>query len=69
MAPLIASMTVKDPSARPDAATALEAWRVMRTLTSTRQRRWRAKGRDESLLGSMFRDASMLVGVLILSNL
>lgn len=63
IAPLLASMTAKDPTARPDAATALEAWRLMRTQTPARQRRWRAQGRDESLFGSVFRDVLVLVGV------
>ncbi|KAL1937558.1 hypothetical protein VTO73DRAFT_13053 [Trametes versicolor] len=62
LAPLIASMTAKDPAARPDAAAALEAWRLMRKQTPASHRQWRAKGRDESLLGSVFRDALLLLG-------
>ncbi|EIW62127.1 uncharacterized protein TRAVEDRAFT_27493 [Trametes versicolor FP-101664 SS1] len=62
LAPLIASMTVKDPAARPDAAAALEAWRLMRKQTAAGHRQWRAKGRDESLLGSVLRDALLLLG-------
>ncbi|KAL1937549.1 hypothetical protein VTO73DRAFT_13044 [Trametes versicolor] len=61
MAPLLTAMTAKDPTARLDAATALEAWRLMRTQTPARQRRWRAQGRDESLLGSVFRDVLVLL--------
>ncbi|EIW62129.1 uncharacterized protein TRAVEDRAFT_70311 [Trametes versicolor FP-101664 SS1] len=62
IATLVASMTAEDPSARPNAAAALEAWRLMRQQTPIRQRRWRTKGRDESLLGSIFRDALLLLG-------
>ncbi len=62
MAPLVASMMAQDPVARPDAAAALEAWRLMRTQTPAWLRRWRAKGHDESLLSSIFRDALVLVG-------
>lgn len=64
MAPLIASMMMKDPAARPDAAAALEAWRLMRKQTAASHRQWRAKGRDESLLGSVLRDALLLVSML-----
>lgn len=63
MAPLIASMTAKNPAARPDAAAALEAWRLVRTQIPLRQRLWRTKGRDESLLGSVFRDTLALVSI------
>lgn len=63
LAPLIASMTAKDPAARPDAAAALETWRLMRKQTAASHRQWRAKGRDESFLGSVFRDALLLVSM------
>lgn len=65
MAPLAASMMAKDPAARPDAAAALDMWRLMRKQTPERHRRWRAKRRDESLLGSVFRDAMVLVSTTI----
>lgn len=61
ISPLAASMTATDPAARPDAAAALEAWRLMRTQIPARQRSWRVKGRDESLLGGVLRDALVMV--------
>ncbi|KAI0662961.1 kinase-like domain-containing protein [Cubamyces menziesii] len=61
IAPLVASMTATDPQSRPDASTALTAWRSIRDGLSTGQKSWRAKSRNESLLGSMLRDAKNLL--------
>ncbi|KAI0334860.1 hypothetical protein GY45DRAFT_1431349 [Cubamyces sp. BRFM 1775] len=61
IAPLVALMTAADPQSRPDALTSLTAWRSIRDSLSPRQKSWRAKPRNESLLGGMFRDAKNLL--------
>ncbi|KAH9853856.1 kinase-like domain-containing protein [Lenzites betulinus] len=59
--PLVASMTAHDPASRPDAADALRSWRHARSQAYTIQRYWRVRSREESLLGSAFRDVWALV--------
>ncbi|KAH9853864.1 hypothetical protein C2E23DRAFT_98302 [Lenzites betulinus] len=61
IAPLVASMTARDPALRPDAAEALKLWRHARSQAYTIQRYWRVRSRDESLLGSAIRDVWALV--------
>ncbi|KAI0356687.1 hypothetical protein OH77DRAFT_1589107 [Trametes cingulata] len=61
IAPIVAAMTAMEPTARPDASEALNAWKSVRSRVSTRQKLWRVKARDESVIGGMFRDALRLV--------
>lgn len=68
IASLVASMTARDPASRPDAADALKWWRHVRSQAYTIQRYWRVRSREESLLGSVFRDVWALVSSIIQTN-
>lgn len=61
LVPLVESMTLSDPAARPNASGAFSHWRQICDEVGTFQRRWRLKPRDEFWIPALVFDAFALV--------